>query len=101
MLSNTSFQRVTVGFLSIVPFIASCQEGHQETVKPNIIYILADDLGRAELGSFGQEKIETLNLAKLAHDGIVFTNHYVGQAVSGPSRCVLFTELHTGHAYIT
>lgn len=68
--------------------------------KPNIIYILADDLGYAELGSFGQQLIETPNLDRLAAEGMQFTNHYSGTAVSAPSRCVLFTGLHTGHAYI-
>lgn len=69
-------------------------------VKPNIIYILADDMGYAELGCFGQEKIETPNIDQLAAEGMRFTNHYSGQAVSGPSRCSLFTGFHSGHAYI-
>lgn len=68
--------------------------------KPNIIYILADDLGRSELGCYGQQLIETPNIDALAENGMVFTNHYCGTAVSAPSRCVLFTGLHTGHAYI-
>ena len=78
--------------------LTSCQE--EETVRPNIIYILADDLGSAELGCYGQQKIETPNVDQLAEEGMRFTNHYSGQAVSAPSRCVLFTGLHTGHAYI-
>lgn len=65
-------------------------------VKPNIIYILADDMGYAELGCFGQEKIETPNIDQLAAEGMRFTNHYSGQAVSGPSRCSLFTGFHSG-----
>lgn len=72
----------------------------QKKDKPNIIYILADDMGRADIGCYGQEKIETPNLDALAKSGMIFTNHYCGQAVSGPSRCVLFTGLHSGHAYI-
>lgn len=79
---------------------ASCQEADSTPQKPNIIYILADDLGRAELGCYGQEKIETPNIDRLAREGMLFTNHYSGQAVSGPSRCALFTGLHMGHAYI-
>ncbi|MCP3895125.1 MAG: arylsulfatase [Bacteroides sp.] len=71
-----------------------------KSVKPNIIYILADDLGRAELGSYGQQLIETPHLDALRNSGMLFTNHYSGTAVSAPSRCVLFTGLHTGHAYI-
>lgn len=77
----------------------SCTQS-DETRKPNIIYILADDLGRAELGCYGQEIIETPNIDRLASEGMRFTNHYSGQAVSGPSRCSLFTGLHSGHAYI-
>jgi len=68
--------------------------------KPNIIYILADDLGYRELGSYGQEKIKTPNLDKLAADGMRFTHHYSGSAVCAPSRCVLLTGMHTGHSYI-
>ncbi len=68
--------------------------------KPNIIYILADDLGFAELGCYGQGRIETPNIDRLAANGIRFTQHYSGSAVSAPSRCVLLTGKHTGHAYI-
>lgn len=90
-----------IACVSFLPALfVSCTEKKQEIRKPNIIYILADDLGRAELGCFGQEKIETPNIDFLASEGMRFTNHYSGQAVSAPSRCVLFTGLHTGHAYI-
>ncbi len=68
--------------------------------KPNIIYILADDLGYGDLGCFGQDLIETPNIDKLASVGMKFTQHYSGSAVCAPSRCVLLTGLHTGHAYI-
>ena len=68
--------------------------------KPNIIYILADDLGYAELGCYGQTKIRTPNLDKMAAQGLRFTQHYAGNAVCAPSRCVLMTGLHSGHAYI-
>ena len=84
----------------LTPLLSSCTDSKQEVHKPNIIYILADDLGYAELGCFGQEKIETPNIDRLSAEGMRFTNHYSGQAVSGPSRCVLMTGLHTGHAYI-
>ena len=68
--------------------------------KPNIILIVADDLGYNELGCFGQTKIKTPNLDKLAADGMRFTQFYSGQAVCAPSRCVLMTGKHTGHSYI-
>lgn len=75
--------------------VAKAAEG-----TPNIVYILADDLGYAELGSYGQEKIKTPNLDRLARQGMRFTQHYCGNAVCAPSRCVLMTGKHPGHAYI-
>jgi len=68
--------------------------------KPNIVYILADDLGYGELGCFGQEKIQTPNIDRLAKEGMRFTQHYAGSPVCAPSRCVLLTGKHSGHAYI-
>jgi arylsulfatase A-like enzyme len=67
--------------------------------QPNIIYILADDLGYAELGCYGQKKIKTPNIDKIAAEGMKFTQHYSGHSVCAPSRCTLATGLHTGHAY--
>lgn len=80
--------------------LPSCQTEKECPKQPNIIYILADDLGYAELGCYGQEKIETPNIDKLSTTGMRFTQHYSGTAVSAPSRCVLLTGKHTGHAYI-
>ena len=68
--------------------------------KPNIIFILADDLGYRELGSFGQELIKTPHLDKFATQGMKLTQHYCGNAVCAPSRCVLMTGMHPGHAFI-
>ncbi len=68
--------------------------------KPNIVYILADDLGYAEVGSYGQTKIRTPNIDRLAAEGMKFTQHYSGNPVCAPSRCALMTGLHTGHAQI-
>ncbi len=68
--------------------------------KPNIIYILADDLGYGDLGCYGQKEIQTPNIDKLANDGILFTDHYAGSTVCAPSRCCLMTGTHTGHARI-
>ena len=75
----------------------SCAE---EPTPPNIIYILADDLGYGEIGAYGQEIIETPNIDALAKSGILFTQHYSGSPVCAPSRSVLLTGLHTGHTYI-
>jgi arylsulfatase len=71
-----------------------------EGAKPNIIYILADDLGYGELGAYGQEIIETPNIDQLANEGMRFSQHYAGAPVCAPSRCVLLTGKHLGHAYI-
>ncbi len=68
--------------------------------KPNIILILADDLGYHEVGAYGQRKIRTPNIDRLAQEGVRLTDHYSGSPVCAPSRAVLLTGLHTGHAYI-
>lgn len=68
--------------------------------KPNVVFILADDLGYGELGCYGQEKIPTPNIDKLASEGTMFTRHYSGAPVCAPARCVLLTGKHTGHAEI-
>ena len=67
---------------------------------PNVVLIVADDLGYCELGCFGQEKIKTPHLDKLASQGMRLTQHYSGNAVCAPSRCVLMTGKHPGHAFI-
>jgi arylsulfatase A-like enzyme len=67
---------------------------------PNIVFILADDLGYGDLGCYGQKKIETPNIDKLSANGMKFTQHYSGAPVCAPSRCVLLTGKHMGHSYI-
>ncbi|HXK59904.1 MAG TPA: arylsulfatase, partial [Acidobacteriota bacterium] len=66
--------------------------------QPNIVLILADDLGYGDLGCYGQKRIKTPNLDRLAAEGIRFTQAYAGSTVCAPSRCCLMTGLHTGHA---
>jgi len=68
--------------------------------KPNIILMMADDLGYGELGCYGQKWIKTPNIDRIAAEGIRFTQFYCGSPVCAPSRCVLMTGKHTGHAYI-
>lgn len=67
---------------------------------PNIIYILADDLGYGDLSCYGQEKFETPNIDRLAAQGMLFTQHYSGSTVCAPSRSALLTGMHTGHTAI-
>lgn len=69
--------------------------------KPNIIYILADDMGYGDVGVYGQSKIKTPFIDKMANEGIRFTNHYAGQTVCSPSRCSLMTGMHMGNASVT
>ncbi len=68
--------------------------------QPNIIYIMADDLGYGDLGCYGQQKIQTPNIDKLANEGMRFTQFYAGAPVCAPSRCVLMTGKHTGHGRV-
>jgi len=68
--------------------------------KPNIIYILADDMGYGDAGCYGQKTLKTPNLDKMAAEGMKFTRHYAGCTVCAPSRCVLMTGLHTGHCRV-
>jgi arylsulfatase A len=67
---------------------------------PNIVYILADDLGIGDVGCYGQKRIQTPNIDKIAAQGILFNNHYSGSTVCAPSRSVLMTGQHTGHTSI-
>ena len=69
-------------------------------IQPNIVYILADDLGYGDLGVYGQELISTPNIDRLAAEGMRFTQHYAGSTVCAPSRASLMSGLHTGHTYI-
>lgn len=67
---------------------------------PNVVFIMADDLGYGEVGCYGQTKIRTPSIDRIAAEGIRFTQHYSGSPVCAPSRCALLTGLHMGHAYI-
>ncbi len=71
-----------------------------EPVRPNIIYILADDMGFGDLGCYGQEVIQTPNIDTLCGEGMKFTNHHSGSTVCAPSRACLMTGQHTGHVWV-
>ncbi|MFT7618326.1 MAG: arylsulfatase A [Planctomycetota bacterium] len=79
---------------------SSPPEKAAQTSLPNIVFILADDLGYGELGSYGQEKIKTPHLDQLAKQGLRFTQHYSGAPVCAPSRCVLLTGKKLSRASI-
>lgn len=97
-------------FISIAVFFVSCKDSEKnssketktitQTEKPNIIYILADDLGYGDLSVYGQTKFKTPNIDKLASQGMLFTQHYSGSTVCAPSRSALLTGMHTGHTAI-
>ena len=98
--------RVLYSLLSFIILSSiSCKSNKYKTLietpkKPNIIFILADDLGYGDLGVYGSKHIKTPNLDAMAANGIRFTNHYSGSTVCAPSRSTLMTGLHTGHAYV-
>jgi arylsulfatase A-like enzyme len=83
-----------------LPAAVSGAPGDGEPEKPNVVLILADDLGWGEVGCYGQEKIPTPNIDRLAAEGMRLTQHYSGAPVCAPSRCVLMTGLHLGHAEV-
>jgi len=93
----------TVGFAAA--FVSAARSSildsrRASSIKPNIIFILADDLGYGDLGCYGQETIRTPNLDQMAAEGMRFMDHYAGSTVCAPSRCALMTGLHTGHCWI-
>ncbi|MCB0846630.1 MAG: sulfatase-like hydrolase/transferase, partial [Bacteroidetes bacterium] len=94
-------KHTTLYLLPLFAFLLySCSQKEKTTNPPNIIYILADDLGYGELGAYGQKLIETPNIDALARNGMRFTQHYSGAPVCAPARCVLLTGQHTGHAHV-
>jgi len=74
--------------------------GSSSAKRPNIIFIMADDLGYGDLGCYGQTEITTPHIDRLAQEGMRFTECYAGSTVCAPTRCVLMTGLHTGHARV-
>lgn len=71
-----------------------------ELDKPNVIYIIVDDMGIGDIEPYGQEKIRTPNLQKLANEGLTFSQHYAGNTVCAPSRAALVTGIHSGRGQI-
>ncbi len=86
--------------ISLAFVFCSCKKTETTETPPNIIFILADDLGYGDLGCYGQTKIETPNIDALAAAGMRFTQHYSGSPVCAPARCVFLTGQHTGHAFV-
>ncbi len=80
--------------------VSACHSSSNENSPPNIVLILADDLGYGDLSCYGQKKFSTPNIDRLASEGMLFTQHYTGCTVSAPSRSSLMTGQHTGHTPI-
>lgn len=97
-MMRTQFHFIGMVFLCLS--LMGCEEKPKVKDRPNIIYILADDLGYGELGCYGQTKIETPHIDALAKNGMLFTQHYSGSPVCAPARAVLLTGKHTGHAQV-
>lgn len=97
-LKNNSFHYLLTSCLAITTI--SCETKTEGSEKPNIIYILADDLGYGDLGCYGQQWIKTPNIDRLAAEGILFTQHYSGSTVCAPSRSSLMTGQHSGNTFI-
>jgi len=87
-------------FFVVLVSLAVFGNARAAETKPNIVFILADDLGYGDLGCYGQTKIKTPHLDRLAAEGIRFTHTYSGSTVCAPSRCTLMTGLHTGHCRV-
>ncbi len=95
------FQFALLGLAILIPtFFAPCGATAKDTPRPNIVFLLCDDLGYGDVGCFGQKKIRTPNVDRLAAEGMRLTVHYSGNAVCAPSRCTLMTGKHPGHAFI-
>lgn len=86
---------LTIGLTTGLPAFSA-----EPVSPPNIVFIMADDLGYGDLGCYGQEKIRTPRLDQMAKEGLRFTQFYAGSPVCAPSRCVLMTGKHAGHAAV-
>jgi arylsulfatase A-like enzyme len=99
-MRSTSPALLAAAGLTVLPAPLLARAASAEPRQPNIIYIIADDLGYGEVGCYGQEWIRTPSIDRIAAQGIRFTQHYSAFPVSAPARCSLMTGKHPGHSYI-
>ncbi len=101
-LKRISFLLIIGSVLFACTSKSGSQQNSEEATakKPNIIFILVDDLGYGDIGCFGQEKIQTPAIDQLAEEGMRFTQSYAGNAVCAPCRSTLMQGLHPGHARV-
>lgn len=93
---NKTIWYIGGSLFSLIPSI----HAQQKSPRPNIVFIMMDDLGYGDIGCYGQQKIETPNIDELCRQGMKFTQAYSGSPVSAAARCVLMTGMHTGHSQI-
>jgi arylsulfatase A-like enzyme len=98
--SMRSKRTITLLMLLVACLEAEVFSANQGRPRPNVIWIMADDLGYGDIGVYGQQQIKTPNLDRLAADGMRFTQFYAGAPVCAPSRAVLMTGKHTGHVWV-
>ncbi|MHC4580199.1 MAG: arylsulfatase [Planctomycetota bacterium] len=99
-MNRREFLKISGAAVAALAQRSATQAAQPSKKKPNIIFIMADDLGYKELGCYGQQKIKTPNIDRLADEGMRFTDYYSGSAVCAPARCNLMTGMHGGHAYV-
>jgi len=99
---SRSVRALALALLPLASLAAACAapDAPAPAARPNVVFFLADDLGYAEVGAYGQTKIKTPNIDRLAAEGMRFTDFYSGSPVCAPSRGTLMTGLHTGHAFV-
>src|SRR5690606_1351509 len=97
---NRTIRSLLPLLVALIAISCGAQREEEEIRPPNIIYIIADDLGYGDLSCYGQKHFQTPHIDKLAKDGMKFTSHYSGSPVCAPSRSTLMTGLHSGHTFI-
>ena len=98
-MNNRLFISGALMAATITSAAAASKDGSQQQ-RPNIIYIMCDDMGYGDLACYGQQLIETPNIDKLASQGMLFTQAYAGSPVSAPSRATFMTGQHSGHTHV-
>ena len=101
----TKVRQMIMAALGLLPVagstsVAQTEDTSGKGTRPNIIFIMCDDMGYGDLGCYGQQRIETPNLDRMAQEGMRFTQAYAGSPVSAPSRASFMTGQHTGHTHV-
>ncbi|MBQ5694802.1 MAG: sulfatase-like hydrolase/transferase, partial [Bacteroidaceae bacterium] len=97
----TKVRQMMMLALGMAPVVAGATgASDKKETRPNIIFIMCDDMGYGDLGCYGQKRIETPNLDRMAQEGMRFTQAYAGSPVSAPSRASFMTGQHAGHTHV-